>query len=59
MNIKNRIKKADLFGKTISLNFGDDIKTHNTVTGGLISIIFYMIILAFIGYRISVMIQRG
>jgi hypothetical protein len=40
------------------LKFGNDGETHKTVIGGYFTILFFMAILAFIGFRASVMINR-
>ena len=34
----------DIFGKTISLNFGKDQSTHDTKLGGTLTMIFVMLI---------------
>jgi hypothetical protein len=58
MKFHQRIKSFDIFGKPVKLNFGDEGETHKTILGGFFTIIFYLGIIAFIGFRSYVMINR-
>jgi len=58
MKLNSKVKQIDIFGKPLLLNFGEDGSTHKTLIGGYLSIIYYLCILGFIGFRMNAMILR-
>ena len=55
---KNFTRKADIFGYPISLNFDEKGYYYNTSIGGILSIIFYLIILTFTGSRLYILTSK-
>ena len=47
------IRKADIFGKVIELNFDGNGPTHKTYFGGIISIFYFVFIMAYATYGFS------
>jgi hypothetical protein len=47
MKLKNIVKKADMFGRPISFNFEKEGEFFNTVTGGIVSILFILLITSY------------
>lgn len=47
------LKRRDIFGHHIALNFDDENSTHRTPIGGLVSCIIYGVILAMIVSKIQ------
>jgi len=47
MRLKNLLKKTDMFGRPITFNFEKEGDFFNTVTGGIVSIIFIFFITSF------------
>ena len=45
------IKRRDYFGHTINLNFDDKIPTHNTIIGGLVSMVLNLVVLALVAAK--------
>ena len=56
--LRKKIKLMDAFGQSISLNFGNKGRRLNTILGGIVSILIYMIVLIYLGFRLYVLIYR-
>ena len=56
--LKRNLKKFDMFGKKIELNFNKKGESHKTLKGALQSILIMIVVLAFFVSRIYIMIQR-
>ncbi len=52
------IKKADMFGWEVNLNFDQKGEYHNTILGGLFSILLNILILIYGGMRLNVMFNN-
>ena len=50
VNIKNHIKNHDLFGYRVDLNFNKRGHSHQTMIGGLISILLKVLIILYVWY---------
>jgi len=52
MNPATFLKRRDIFGHRISMNFDDKYPTHNTWIGGLFTLFTYFCICAMVGFKI-------
>ena len=57
--MKNLIKKFDLFGHVISLNFNLKGNVHNTLIGGLLSIPLQFAFLYLVAQKSLIVYTRG
>ena len=55
MKLKNIVKKADMFGRPISFNFEKEGEFFNTVTGGIVSILFVLLITSYSIKQVNVL----
>ena len=44
--LRSLVKKQDIFGKFVLLNFDQKGSTHKTFIGGILSIMFYIFVFA-------------
>ncbi len=58
MKLKNIVKKADMFGRSISFNFEKEGEFFNTVTGGIVSIFFVLLITSYSIKQANVMFSH-
>ena len=56
-NIRKKIKKNDMFGHSVVLNFNRQGETYKTSFGGFISIIINAVLLGYVALRYSKMIN--
>jgi hypothetical protein len=49
-NFKKFIKKVDIFGKKIELNYDKNGSTHKTYLGGFLTILYVTFIMAYLAY---------
>ena len=57
--LKNKLKKVDIFGLPAEINFSEDRKTHNTLLGGLISMVVLSGLWITFFVKMNTMIFRG
>ena len=54
-----RIREIDRFGFPIQLNFDEKGSSHNTIYGGILTLIFYLITIIYIAFGILKIVQHG
>ena len=54
----NLIKMSDMFGKEVNLNFDKKGEYHNTIIGGLFSILLRIIMIIYGSMRVNVMVNN-
>ena len=54
----NLIKMSDMFGKEVNLNFDKKGEYHNTIIGGLFSILLRIIMIIYGSMRVNVMFNN-
>jgi hypothetical protein len=54
---KKYIKDSDWFGHPVALNFNNHGSTHNTLFGGVFSIVFKLFLGAYLTYKTRAMIM--
>ena len=53
------IKKLDLFGYDVSLNFNEKTSSkHKTLVGGVTSLLLSVLILTMTGFKLDVLVNR-
>jgi hypothetical protein len=57
--IQDKIKKTDIFGKRVNLNFDQQGETHRTSIGGIFSILLCIIIIVYGSIKMNVMLTHG
>ena len=57
MGLKNTIKSLDYYGHPIKFNFNKNGDTHNTLCGGIISILIRLTLFTYITYLAKKMIR--
>ena len=59
IKLLKRIREIDRYGFPISLNFDEKGPSHNTLFGGILTLIFYMYIIIYISFGINKIVNHG
>ena len=57
--IKNKVKDLDMFGHPVQLNFNRKGPAHNTVCGGIASILAYSLLITYLARKINTLFTKG